>query len=192
VLAIAAANTTKLTGLVADLEFDPALCTRLSTPRLELAGRTTLGAEQVVVDAAEALGCPQAGRLALVLIDLAPRAETGEAVVPAGSGEIARWVVSLAAPVGAAAAVPIGVRVRAARNGPAEIALQTIPGFVTCAGNCNGDDEVAVNELIIGVNIAGGNTLPSACTPLDTNRNGEVVINELVAAVNNLLNGCRV
>jgi hypothetical protein len=49
---------------------------------------------------------------------------------------------------------------------------------------------VTVNELITGVNIALGNTPASSCPAFDRNADGEVSINELIAAVNAALNGC--
>ena len=60
----------------------------------------------------------------------------------------------------------------------------------SCAGDCSGDGTVTVNELIVGVNIALGNTAPTACPAFDKNRDQMVSINELIAAVNALLNGC--
>ena len=59
-----------------------------------------------------------------------------------------------------------------------------------CVGDCNGDQEVAINELITGVNIALGNAEVSTCPEFDENGDGEVAINELIMAVNNALNGC--
>ena len=59
----------------------------------------------------------------------------------------------------------------------------------TCIGDCNGDGNVPVDELIKGVNIALGNTQPSACSqgvPSGTT----VDIALLVKAVNAALNGC--
>jgi hypothetical protein len=60
----------------------------------------------------------------------------------------------------------------------------------SCVGDCNGSDSVEINELIIGVNIALGNTPLSTCPSFDANHSGMVEINELVTAVNNALNGC--
>ena len=60
----------------------------------------------------------------------------------------------------------------------------------TCAGDCNGDGSVAINELILGVNIALNMQPVSACLPFDTNHDGTVLINELVAAVGHALTGC--
>jgi cysteine-rich repeat protein len=56
-----------------------------------------------------------------------------------------------------------------------------------CAGDCNGDNSVAINELITCVNIALGSSPVSACPSCDTNDDGEVAINELIGAVNNAL-----
>ncbi len=60
----------------------------------------------------------------------------------------------------------------------------------TCDGDCNEDGEVAINELIIAVNIALGTTAVSACLNADGNYDGRVAINELVAAVGRALVGC--
>ncbi len=61
---------------------------------------------------------------------------------------------------------------------------------IGCAGDCNGDGSVAINELITGVNIALGSAQVSSCPSFDVNGDGNVAINELIAAVNNALNGC--
>lgn len=64
------------------------------------------------------------------------------------------------------------------------------PPTAACPGDCNGNGEVAVNELITGVNIALGNSTVDACPSFDRNGDGSVSINELIAAVNAALNGC--
>ena len=56
--------------------------------------------------------------------------------------------------------------------------------------DCGANGTVEVNELIIGVNIALGNSQTSACPSFDTNSDGSVAINELISGVNALLNGC--
>ena len=63
-------------------------------------------------------------------------------------------------------------------------------GTTPCAGDCNGDRSVAINELITGVNIALGSAQVSSCPSFDVSGDGNVAINELIAAVNNALNGC--
>jgi len=59
-----------------------------------------------------------------------------------------------------------------------------------CAGDCGGDGEVTVNELILGVNIALGNASLDECASFDTDGSGDVTVNELIAAVNSALNSC--
>jgi hypothetical protein len=59
-----------------------------------------------------------------------------------------------------------------------------------CAGDCNGDLRVAIDELVLGVNIALDRAAAEECTALDTDDNGSITINELVAAVNSALRGC--
>lgn len=59
-----------------------------------------------------------------------------------------------------------------------------------CQGDCNGDGEVMVNELILGVNIANGVAQLGQCVSFDVNGDGEVRINELIGSVANALNGC--
>jgi len=58
-----------------------------------------------------------------------------------------------------------------------------------CAGDCNGDGVVAINELILGVNIALGAPV-AGCPAIDANGDGAVAINELIAAVGRALSGC--
>ncbi len=59
-----------------------------------------------------------------------------------------------------------------------------------CAGDCNRDGEVTVQELITGVNIALGELSVDDCPTFDRNNDGSVTIDELIAAVNNALSGC--
>lgn len=59
-----------------------------------------------------------------------------------------------------------------------------------CAGDCDGDGTVAINELVLGVNIALGSEAVPACAPFDTDGDGSVSIDELIAGVNNALAGC--
>jgi len=66
----------------------------------------------------------------------------------------------------------------------------TVGGVIGCVGDCDSSHSVAINELIIGVNIALGSAPLSSCTAFDANSDGMVSINELIQAVNNALNGC--
>lgn len=58
-----------------------------------------------------------------------------------------------------------------------------------CAGDCNGDDVVAVDELIRAVAIALEQTAPDACPGLDHDGDG-VRIDDLLRAVAAALHGC--
>jgi hypothetical protein len=59
-----------------------------------------------------------------------------------------------------------------------------------CVGDCDGNGEVTVNELITMVNISLGATPLSSCVAGDANGSGDVTINEIIAAVNNALGVC--
>lgn len=61
---------------------------------------------------------------------------------------------------------------------------------VTCAGDCDGSGAVAVNELVLGTNIALDQAEVARCQALDRDANGRISINELVEAVNAALRGC--
>ena len=62
------------------------------------------------------------------------------------------------------------------------------PEPAPCAGDCNGDHLVTVDELVRGVNGALGSA--ASCPAFDLDNDGTVAISELVAAVNAALNGC--
>lgn len=59
-----------------------------------------------------------------------------------------------------------------------------------CPGDCDGSGAVAVNELIIGVNILLERAPLDVCPGADLNGDGRITVDELVRAVNNLLTGC--
>ena len=60
-----------------------------------------------------------------------------------------------------------------------------------CAGDCDGDGRVSVDELVTGVNIALAATPLDACPLFDDNEDARLTVDELVTAVNNALSGCR-
>jgi YVTN family beta-propeller protein len=59
-----------------------------------------------------------------------------------------------------------------------------------CPGDCNGDDMVGVDELVIGVGIALGVRPVTNCFAFDVDLNMQVTVDELVAAVSHALTGC--
>jgi hypothetical protein len=61
-----------------------------------------------------------------------------------------------------------------------------------CLGDCNGDGEVTVDEILLMVNIALGAADISECLAGDGNGDEQVTVDEIISAVNNALQGCPV
>jgi hypothetical protein len=59
-----------------------------------------------------------------------------------------------------------------------------------CPGDCNGNHEVTVDELLTGISVALGNVPMDQCPAIDANGDGTVTIDELLAGVINALSGC--
>jgi hypothetical protein len=59
-----------------------------------------------------------------------------------------------------------------------------------CAGDCNGNGRVAIDELISGVAMALGLCTGDACPAMDGDGDARVSISELVSAVRAALDGC--
>jgi hypothetical protein len=59
-----------------------------------------------------------------------------------------------------------------------------------CAGDCNNDGQVTVDELLTMVNTALGNANVSTCLTGDANHDNQITIDEILTAVDNGLNGC--
>jgi hypothetical protein len=66
------------------------------------------------------------------------------------------------------------------------------PGIAqsACAGDCDGQGTVTVDEILTMVNIALDKAPISDCQRGDSNGDGRITIDELLAAVNNALNSC--
>jgi len=64
------------------------------------------------------------------------------------------------------------------------------PPRSACVGDCNSDGMVAVNELVIGVNIALEIFTLDSCPSFDSGGSGSVGIDELIQAVGFALDGC--
>jgi len=60
----------------------------------------------------------------------------------------------------------------------------------TCAGDCNHDDRVTVDELVTAVNVALGALPVGRCPDLDRGGDGDVTVDDLIAAVTDALTGC--
>jgi hypothetical protein len=59
-----------------------------------------------------------------------------------------------------------------------------------CAGDCDSDGEVSINELVTVVNIALGGAPLEQCFTADTNHDGAAAVNEVIGAVNLALSSC--
>ncbi len=59
-----------------------------------------------------------------------------------------------------------------------------------CPGDCGGDGQVTIDELITMVNVALGTKPVSECSVGDTSGDGDITIDEIIQAVNRALNGC--
>lgn len=70
------------------------------------------------------------------------------------------------------------------------LAVSCVPVRAQCVGDCDGNGQVAVSELVLGTNIALGQAEMSRCQPLDRDADGTAEVNELVEAVNAALRGC--
>lgn len=66
----------------------------------------------------------------------------------------------------------------------------TPPAIPPCIGDCNGDAEVTVDELLLGIAIALGLRPPGDCPAFDPDGDGQVVVTDIVGAVNASLVGC--
>lgn len=69
-----------------------------------------------------------------------------------------------------------------ALGGPAEAQM--------CVGDCSGDEQVTVDEIVTMVNIALGQASVSTCPAGDPSGDDQVTVDEILQAVNNALNGC--
>jgi hypothetical protein len=59
-----------------------------------------------------------------------------------------------------------------------------------CVGDCDGSDDVTVDEVLTMVSIALGTATVDTCAAADSNDDGQVTVDEILAAVQNALNGC--
>ena len=67
--------------------------------------------------------------------------------------------------------------------------LAAVPAHA-CDGDCDGDNQVTIEELVMAVEIALGGAGIERCTAADRDGDGMVAIDELLAAVNAALDGC--
>lgn len=144
---------------------------------------------------------------------------TGSELIQPGSGSAIQldFVIAASASLGRIELTPTDVEVSdpernplstQVRAGSVQVALPTATATVTptvaeptrtptptptrlpCAGDCNQNGVVTVDELVRAVTIVLRNGVAADCSRADVNGNGVLTIDELVKAVNAALNGC--
>lgn len=65
-----------------------------------------------------------------------------------------------------------------------------VDGSCVCTGDCDGDGQTVVSDLVKAVGVLIGNTQLSTCPASDANSNGTVTVDELLVGLNNLTRGC--
>lgn len=74
---------------------------------------------------------------------------------------------------------------------PREMVVEVAgPPPPACAGDCNGDAVVTVDEIVTGVRAALGEVAVAQCSAVDHDRDGTVTIDEILLAVTHALSGC--
>lgn len=68
--------------------------------------------------------------------------------------------------------------------------LAATPAPLDCPGDCNHDEMVTIDEIVLAVGIALGLQGPGDCPAADLDLDGEIRIAEIVTAVNQALYGC--
>jgi hypothetical protein len=64
------------------------------------------------------------------------------------------------------------------------------PPAPSCVGDCSGNAQVTVDDILTMVNIALGNADVITCDAGDGNQDGQITVDEILTAVYNALNGC--
>jgi ELWxxDGT repeat protein len=75
-------------------------------------------------------------------------------------------------------------------TGPSSLWAISAPVDDACSGDCSGDGEVSIDELISGIGITIGDQGIDRCAAMDRAGDGSVAIDDLIAAVGHALEGC--
>ncbi len=74
--------------------------------------------------------------------------------------------------------------------GPTPTPTATPRAAVVCVGDCDASTDVTVDEILTGIAIALGGRPAADCLPFDEDGDGQVIVTEIVTAVNASLVGC--
>jgi hypothetical protein len=135
------------------------------------------------VDCTAGLDCTTVRAVVLALDNVDPIADQSElyrcAVQIAADAAVGTYVLRNS---DAAAAGPTGDEFAAqANDGEIE---------VVCPGDCDGDGEVGIGEILRGVALSLGDAPTDTCMTFDLDADGQVAITEIVRAVSSALEGC--
>jgi hypothetical protein len=73
---------------------------------------------------------------------------------------------------------------------PSLASTPTPTATASCVGDCDGDGQVTVDEILTLIDVALGSAAITQCEPGDSNHDGRITIDEILMAVDNGLNGC--
>jgi hypothetical protein len=82
------------------------------------------------------------------------------------------------------------VRLAAALGYSALLVCLSLPPVHACTGDCSGDRQITIEELVRGVGVVLGTLAIGVCRAADRDGDGRVTIDEVVAAVRAALEGC--
>ena len=78
-------------------------------------------------------------------------------------------------------------------DGPALFAItSTVPPGWICPGDCDGQGNVSIDEVLSGINIALGTAPIEQCEAADRGADGQVTVDDLVEVVGMAISGCPV
>jgi hypothetical protein len=93
-------------------------------------------------------------------------------------------------PTGTAAETPTSTPTASATQAPTQTPAPSSTAARPCVGDCDRNQAVTVDEIVVGVRIVLGASPLGACSALDSNSAGQVTVDELVTAVHHALSGC--
>jgi len=84
---------------------------------------------------------------------------------------------------------PAGMAI-AALPGPCWATAEPTPSAPPCSGDCGGDGQTTIDDLVTLIGVALGNGPVAACAAGDLDGDAEITVNEVVTAVTEALAGC--
>jgi hypothetical protein len=74
--------------------------------------------------------------------------------------------------------------------GTYQLTVAIVGGELRCVGDCDGNGQVSVDEVVSGVSIALGAAPVAACVQVDSDGDGAVTVDEILTAIAGALHGC--